>query len=81
MPPEVYKLLQSIVLEPEQGTLKIKLLSAAILQELSPTRHVEVPEFGLPPVERASIPHVLPVLLSQTNAREKLSQLAQSIAE
>ena len=80
MSAEVYKLLLSIVLEPEQGSLKIKLIAASILAELSPSRHVMVPEFS-PPVERSNIPYFLPVMLSQTNTREKLSQLTPSIVK
>lgn len=76
----MYRLLLSVVSEPEQGPLKIKLIAATILQELSPSKHISVADFG-PPVERESIPYVLPVLLSQTNAREKLSELAPSVVE
>lgn len=78
--PEVYQLLMSIVLEPEQGTVKVKLIAAGILQELSPSKHIRVPDFS-PPVARDSIPYVLPVILSQTNAREKLSQLMPSVVK
>lgn len=70
----------SIVLEPEQGPLKMKLLAATILQELSPSKHVEVEEF-VPPIERANIPLILPVLLAQTNARDMLSRLAPKLVE
>lgn len=76
----MYKLLLSIVLEPEQGPLKVRLIAAAILLELSPSKHVELTDFN-PPVECCNIPYALPVMLSQTNAREKLSQLAPNIIE
>lgn len=76
----MYKLLLSIVLEPEQGPIKMKLIAACILQELSPSKHIGVPDFG-PPVERDSIPYVLPVVLAQTNDREVLSQLTPSLVE
>ncbi len=67
-------------MEPEQGALKVRLISAAILQELSPSKHIEVSDFN-PPVERCNIPYLLPVLLAQTNARDKLSQLAPTLVE
>lgn len=70
----------SIVLEPEQGSLKVRLIAASILMELSPSKYVSVTDFN-PPVERGNIPYVLPVLLAQTNAREKLSQLVPNILE
>lgn len=76
--PNVYKLLLSIVLEPEQGPLKVRLIASSILQELSPSKHIEVSHFN-PPVEKCNIPYVLPVLLAQTNAREKLTQLATNV--
>ncbi len=71
----------SIVLEPEQGSVKLKLLAASILQELSPSLHVELVNGFNPPIERGSIPHFLPVLLAQSNSRDKISVLAPRIVE
>ena len=76
----MYKLLLSIVLEPEQGSLKVRLIAASILLELSPSKYVSVTDFS-PPVERTNIPYVLPVLLAQTNSRERLSQLTPHLVE
>ena len=75
---ELHRLLRSVVLEPEQGSPRIRLLASAILRELSPSSSIVVKDFN-PPVEKANIPYVLPVLLAQTNARERLSQLAPDI--
>lgn len=78
---EVYKQLMSIVLEPEQGPVKVKLLAATVLQELSPSKHIELVNGFNPPIERGSIPHFLPVLLAQSNSRDKISMVAPRIVE
>jgi len=64
-----------VVLEPEQGAPRIRLLASAVLRELAPSSSIVVRDFN-PPVEQTNIPCILPVLLAQTNAREKLSQMA-----
>ena len=71
----VYSLLRAVVLEPEQGAPRIRLLASAVLRELAPSSSIVVRDFN-PPVEQTNIPYILPVLLAQTNAREKLSQMA-----
>jgi len=78
---DLYKQLMSIVLEPEQGSVKLKLIAASVLQELSPSKHIELANGFDPPIERASIPHFLPVLLAQSNCRDKISAVAPRIVE
>lgn len=74
----VYNLLRAVVLEPEQGAPRIRLLASAILRELAPSSSIVVRDFN-PPVEESNIPCILPILLAQTNARERLSQMAPTI--
>ena len=62
----VFRALRSIVLEPEQGPVKLRLLAAAILRELSPLQKNLIRDFN-PPTDAANIPYVLPVLLSQVS--------------
>ena len=76
--PMVYNLLRAVVLEPEQGAPRIRLLASAILRELAPSSSIVVRDFN-PPVEESNIPCILPILLAQTNARERLSQMAPTI--
>ena len=76
--PQTYTLLRSVVLEPEQGMAKIRLLASAILRELAPSLSIVVRDFS-PPVEESNIPYILPVLLAQSNARDTLSQLAPQV--
>ncbi len=73
----VYNLLQSVVLEPEQGSTKLRLLAAAILRELAPSPYITVKDFS-PPIEERNVPYVLPVLLAQGNVQDRLSTLASS---
>lgn len=73
----VYDHLRSMVLEPEQGPVKLRLLAAAILHELSPSAMCAVRDFG-PPVEEGNVSFLLPVLLAQGNTEEKLSTLTAS---
>ena len=76
--PVVYNLLRAVVLEPEQGPPRIRLLASAVLRELAPSSSIVVRDFN-PPVEESNIPCILPILLAQTNARERLSQMAPTI--
>ncbi len=71
----IFNLLRAIVLEPEQGALRIRLLASAVLRELAPSLSIVIKDFS-PPVEESNIPYILPVLLAQTNARDHLSQLS-----
>ena len=64
----VFRSLRSIVLEPEQGPPKLRILAAAILRELSPLQKSLVRDFN-PPTDPQNIPYVLPVLLSQVIQR------------
>ena len=64
----VFNLLQSVVLEPEQGPPKLRLLAATVLRELAPTEREIVREFG-PPVEERNLQYMLPVLLAQGGPR------------
>lgn len=75
---DIYRLLQSVVLEPEQGSTRVRLLASAVIRDLSPSKHIVINDFN-PPVESRNIPYILPVLLSQTNVRERLSLLAPTI--
>ncbi|XP_064407104.1 AP-5 complex subunit zeta-1-like [Halichondria panicea] len=74
----IFRLLQSLILEPEQGGPRVRLLASVVLQDLSPSRHVAVSDFK-PPVEMSNVPYFLPVLLAQTNCQEKLSTLAPKL--
>ena len=76
--PVVYNLLRAVVLEPEQGPPRIRLLASAVLRELAPSSSIVVRGFN-PPVEESNVPCILPILLAQTNARERLSQMAPTI--
>lgn len=60
----IFRSLRSIVLEPEQGPPKLRILAAAILRELSPLQKTLARDFN-PPTDPQNIPYVLPVLLSQ----------------
>ena len=60
----VFRTLRSMVLEPEQGTSKLRILAAAILRELSPLQKTLVRDFT-PPTDPQNIPFILPVLLAQ----------------
>ena len=60
----VFRSLRSIVLEPEQGPVRLRILAAAILRELSPLQKMLVRDFT-PPTDPQNIPIVLPVLLAQ----------------
>lgn len=71
----VFDLLRSVVLEPEQGAIKLRLLAAAILRELAPSQHNFVKDFS-PPVEEKNIQFLLPVLLAQGNSQDHLGLLA-----
>ena len=74
----VFELLQSVVLEPEQGPGRLRLLAAAVLRELAPsTQQVFVRDFG-PPVEERNVQYLLPVLLAQGNTQDRLSLLTAS---
>ena len=66
MSSHVYRGLRSITLEPDQGPVKLRLLSAAVLRELSPLQKTLVRDF-VPPTDPQNIPYVLPVLLSQVS--------------
>ena len=57
-------MLRSMVLEPEQGPSRLRLLAAAILRELSPLQKTLVRDFT-PPTDPQNIPYILPVLLAQ----------------
>ena len=76
--PVVYNLLRAVVLEPEQGPPRIRLLASAVLRELAPSSSIVVRDFN-PPVEECNIPCILPILLAQTNARERLGLMAPTI--
>eukprot|EP00731_Ephydatia_muelleri_P028511 Em0020g155a len=76
--PTLYALLQNVVLEPEQGPPRIRLMASCILRELCPSDSIAVKDFN-PPVEESNIPYMLPVLLAQTNGRGRISQLALEI--
>jgi AP-5 complex subunit zeta-1 len=70
--------MQSVVLEPEQGSARLRLLAAAVLRELAPsTQHGFVRDFG-PPVEERNVQYLLPVLLAQGNSQDRLSLLTAS---
>lgn len=71
----VFDLLRSVVLEPEQGATKLRLLAATILREMAPSQHNFVKDFG-PPVEEKNIQFLLPVLLAQGNQQDHLGLLA-----
>jgi len=60
----VLNLLRSVVLEPEQGLLRTRLLAAAILTELCPNPHIIVRDFDLP-VELKYVPIIMPAFLAQ----------------
>lgn len=62
--PTLYALLQNVVLEPEQGPPRIRLMASCILRELCPSDSIAVKDFN-PPVEESNIPYMLPVLLAQ----------------
>ena len=75
---DIIGLLKSVVLEPEQGSARVRLISSAILRELTPSKYIELNDFG-PPVELLNVPYFLPVLLAQTNTRDRLSKLSPII--
>ena len=77
---DIFRLLQSLILEPEQGGPRIQLVASAVLQDLSPSRHVGVSTFK-PPIEMSNVPYFLPVLLAQTNSQEKLSDFAPKLVK
>ena len=77
---DVIGLLKSVVLEPEQGSARIRLISSAILRELAPSKYIELNDFN-PPVELINVPYFLPVLLAQTNLRSRLSRLSPTIIQ
>ena len=77
---QIFRLLQSLVLEPEQGSARVRLLASAVLHDLSPSKHITVTDFN-PPVEMSNVPYILPVLLGQTNCQDKLSTLAPIIVK
>ena len=60
----VLDLLRSVVLEPEQGSVRIRILAAAILAELCPNPHIIVRDFDLP-VELRYVPLIMPAFLAQ----------------
>ena len=67
-----------MVLEPEQGPGRLRLLAAAVLRELAPSmQQVFVRDFG-PPVEERNVQYLLPVLLAQGNTQDRLSLLTAS---
>ena len=70
----VFELLRSVVLEPEQGPMKLRLLAAAILWELAPSQQNFVRDFG-PPTEEKNVQFLLPVLLAQGNSQDRLGIL------
>lgn len=74
----LFTLFCGIVLEPEQGSPSLRLAAAAILRELSPSSSINLKDFS-PPVEESNIPFILPVLLAQGNARDKLSQFTPQV--
>lgn len=62
----VLDLLRSVVLEPEQGSLRTRILAAAILTELCPNPHIIVQHFDLP-VELRYVPFIMPAFLAQVS--------------
>ena len=60
-------LLRSVVLEPEQGSVRIRILAAAILAELCPNPHIIIRDFDLP-VELRYVPLIMPAFLAQVIA-------------
>jgi AP-5 complex subunit zeta-1 len=70
MTSQVYRCLRSIVLEPEQGPVKIRLVAAAILRELSPLQKILIRDFS-PPIDPQNIPYILPVVIAQSNVKEQ----------
>lgn len=69
---QIYRNLRIITLEPDQGSVKIRLLAAAILRELSPLHKTLVREFT-PPIDPQNIQYVLAVLLSQVTTELMLN--------
>ena len=61
-------LLRSVVLEPEQGATRIRILAAAILTELCPNPHIIVRDFDLP-VELKHVPYIMPTFLAQVSMK------------
>ena len=61
---QVLELLRSVVLEPEQGSVKTRLLAAAILTDLCPNPHILVRDFDFP-VELKFVPLIMVTFLSQ----------------
>ena len=61
---QVLELLRSVVLEPEQGSMKTRLLAAAILADLCPNPHILVRDFELP-VELRFVPLIMATFLAQ----------------
>ena len=63
----VLDLLRSVVLEPEQGSLRTRILAAAILTELCPNSKIVVRDFDLP-VELKYVPYIMPAFLAQVSS-------------
>lgn len=61
---QVLELLRSVVLEPEQGSIKTRLLAAAILADLCPNPHILVRDFDFP-VELKFVPLIMATFLAQ----------------
>jgi len=61
---QVLELLCSVVLEPEQGAVKTRLLAAAILTDLCPNPHILVRDFDFP-VELKFVPLIMATFLAQ----------------
>ena len=59
-------LLRSVVLEPEQGSVRTRILTAAILTELCPNPNIIVRDFDLP-VELKYVPFIMPAFLAQVS--------------
>lgn len=69
---QIYRNLRIITLEPDQGSVKIQLLAAAVLRELSPLHKILVREFT-PPIDPQNIQYVLTVLLAQVTTEFMLN--------
>ena len=69
--------LKNVIAEPQQGPKRFRLLSSAILREITPTSQLVITNLE-PPVEQKNIPIILPLVWVQVSFVVSISWLSNS---
>jgi len=69
--------LKNVTAEPQQGPKRFRLLSSAILREITPTSQLVITNLE-PPVEQKNIPIILPLVWVQVSFSVSISWLSNN---